>query len=411
MLKKTGNTYYMYDDDEPLNNNVRDISYEDIRKIYQENLKDAEECRRITNDTYDGKSYYGTLGNWRHEFYKEVLLRDIKTSGFIMTYPHGTIIRQAERNHYYRGENQRYNKSIPSLLRRLDGLSNHDKELYKFISEMRIGEFKNLLMQFDYVKMWEQRYGTVLYDCLAQHYGLDTYWLDITNDFNTALFFATCYYDYANKCWKPLTQEQTEINEDTKYGYIFHMPQWQCESHTLMASANEFSDKEFIINSILPIGFQPFERCHMQYGYGIYMQEPFPLQEDISFEKLRFRHSQKLSQKVFELMDCGRKIYPHEGITDFDDIIKNIQSTNIFSKKAFLHAVSVSNTISSESDFYAALKLCDTEKIDKNIQICEAPNFNISRQRKRCLDRKYKNFSIEKEYNIRLMTRMSYTPT
>lgn len=53
-------------------------------------------------------------------------------------------------------------------------------------------------------------------------------------------------------------------------------------------------------------------RCHMQNGYGIYMRMPMPLQQDIQFEKLRFRHHEELSQRVYEMMEGGERIYPHE---------------------------------------------------------------------------------------------------
>ena len=45
---------------------------------------------------------------------------------------------------------------------------------------------------FNHVKNWN--YCDVIYEVLAQHYGLETGWLDITNDFKIALFFAVCYW-------------------------------------------------------------------------------------------------------------------------------------------------------------------------------------------------------------------------
>ncbi len=81
---------------------------------------------------------------------------------------------------------------------------------------MRIYEFKSLIYCFEHVKNWN--YCDVLYEPLAQHYGIETCWLDITNDFNVALFFACCYWDEKEKRWLPLTQKQTEVDENHKYG-------------------------------------------------------------------------------------------------------------------------------------------------------------------------------------------------
>ena len=366
------------------------------------------ECKQITTDSYAGNNYYGTSGNDRLDFFKEVLYRDPKTSGFLMEYPHGIIIKQAERNHYYRGENQKYEKSISSLLRKLNNLPNNEKIIYEFIAHMRIGEFKNFLSEFDYVQNWGKCYGTVLYEALAQHYGLDTYWLDITNDFNTALFFATCRYDNIQNKWKPLTKEDTEKSEDTKFGYIFHIPAFQQRIGNILSCSACISENNSKINCVFPIGFQPFERCYMQHGYGIYMEKDNPLQKDITFEKLRFRHSERLSQDVFNLMEEGKKIYPHEEFNVFNDIIDIIKNTNTFSIKAFEYAKNKLNYFNTPEDLYEAI-LKIPHFIDKDVRVFTVPTYNLSRQRRRSFNRKFKGFSIEKAYNIKLMTRMSYT--
>ena len=46
----------------------------------------------------------------------------------------------------------------------------------------------------------------------------------------------------------------------------------------------------------------------MQNGYGMYMREPYPLQQNFEFEKLKFKQSVELSQKVFEMMDGDNKM-------------------------------------------------------------------------------------------------------
>lgn len=92
-------------------------------------------------------------------------------------------------------------------------------------------------------------------------------------------------------------------------------------------------------NLIYPIGYQPFMRCAMQYGYGIYMRTPQPLQKDYVFEKLRFKHSEKLSKNVFDMMEGGEKVYPHEGLKEADFIINRIRVGTVFSEEAFQYAL------------------------------------------------------------------------
>lgn len=395
-----------------LSNDPYIITYDDIRRMYDENLCDAAECESVTQSSYRGESFYsndgrpgtGKLQDNRMAFFKEVLYRDTKTSGFVMSYPHGVVIQQGERGSYYRGENQIYDKSGTTLSRKLDQYSfDREKLLYRLIADMRIEEFGFFIQKFDRTKCWTENGLTLLTEPLAQHYGLETDWLDITNDFNVALFFATCFWSNADRKWYPLTKEQTEKNEKTKFGVLFHAPYWRINEEQMFKIMQTGRDE----GAILPIGYQPFMRCHSQYGYGIHMQHSIPLQSNLAFEKLHFRHSEKLSKSVFNLMDGGKKIYPQEGLDEFTDVIEKISLATQFSEAAFIAALR-KNRITTFSDKYRA----ELEKFSigsKNIRICgdEHP-FYVSRQRIRYANRKDAGFSIQKEYGIQLCCRQTY---
>ena len=76
------------------------------------------------------------------EFEKEYLLRDPKTAGMLMYYPHGIVIEQAARRDFYRGENPLYQESIPTLLRSLKKFTTtKEKELYRLVADMRIAVY------------------------------------------------------------------------------------------------------------------------------------------------------------------------------------------------------------------------------------------------------------------------------
>jgi len=103
-----------------LSNEPMEVSYEDIMRIWRISDEEAELVRRVTESSYRGESYYpdgkpgiGKLANERHAFYKEVLYRDPKTSGFVMQYPHGVIINQARRSTIFEGKT----RSIRAALR------------------------------------------------------------------------------------------------------------------------------------------------------------------------------------------------------------------------------------------------------------------------------------------------------
>lgn len=386
-----------------LSNEPYEISQDDIRNILRQNELDKQECRRVTESSYKGESYYlndGRPGNekiadFRIAFFKEYLYRDMKTDGFVMQYPHGKIVSQGRRNSYYRGENRIYPQSIPSLLRKLQHMSAEEQRMYRFICKMRIEEFRIFLCRFDIIRFWMENYGTVLFEVLAQHYGLETEWLDITSDFEVALFFATCKWDANNRKWYPLTRADIEGDANREYGVIFHIPGWRADTVNLTA---EMADNT---NQILPVGYQPFMRCHSQHAYAIHMREASPLQDDISFEKLYFKQDERLSKEIFERMDFGRKIYPQEGLDGFADIINKIKNTTVFSKAAYTAVLDTGLYYTSDAEARNALR---------EIDIIEDSPIRLSRQRIRKLNRQYEGFSIEKAFGIKLLSRPIYIP-
>ena len=390
-----------------LSNEPYEITQNDITIMIMENAADEEECKHVTESTYRGESYYigdgrpgtGKIADPFLAICKEVLYRDAKTSGFVMDYPHGRIVKQAERNHYYRGENRIYEQSSASIFRNVSSLkTNEERSVDMLISNMRIAEFQLLLKRFELIQRWEKEFGTVLYEPLAQHYGLRTHWLDITNDFKVALFFACCRWDDDEKLWYPLTKKETEQNRETQYGVLFHIPKHQVDLRSIMRNGN----------TILPIGFQPFNRCNMQNGYGIEMETPFPLQEDIYFEKLHFRHDEELSRRIYEDMGEGRKIYPQDGLSEFADVIDKIKTSTIFSEEAFKIALRQSSNF-FDNEAMARKALVEVQILNAPVTISKTSvNFGASEQRVQELNCKTKEIDFQKDLGIQLTTRPVY---
>ena len=162
-------------------------------------------------------------------------------------------------------------------------------------------------------------------------------------------FFATCKYVPETDSYRPLTQADIDQNEDTRYGYIFHAPDWIIDylngggyskwgitrPYGLAADPN----RRFYLQSgdmdgvALQIGYQPLQRCAQQSAYIFPMRNEKPLQENWFFEKMRFKHSVELSKQVFEMMDGGKKVFPNEGISELQDYIDRIKHSTVFSMK------------------------------------------------------------------------------
>lgn len=373
-----------------------EISEKDILHLLNISEIEANECRMVTESSWRGETYYADDGRPGNEkikdphlaFHKELIYRDAKTDRFLFGHIHGTVIRQAERNHYFRGENAIYPSSLPSFFRSRPE-EHEERFIYDLTAELRIAEFDTLIHRLDRDKEWERRGLTVLTEVLAQHYGLKTRWLDITNDFPTALFFASCYFKDGK--WHYFKQE--DLQASNRYSVIYHIPWWRAEEK-LMAY---FSSPSINVYPILPIGYQPFLRCSNQYGYGIRMEEPVAL-TSIGFEKLCFKKSEKLSRWIYEYMDGGRKIYPADSLTPFESTLKKIASATSFSEKALRSVLSARN----QMDEYTQIK----EKLQNHgITIGATPLSQDVESLIRLQNKRDKNFSIPP-----YLTRLTYKP-
>jgi len=372
---------------------IRELNESDIYELLKQNEADSIFAENIKINRRSGKDPYAE-GDFRLNFYKEVM-SDMYIDGFVTTYPHGTVVRQAKRNFYYRGENQLYPTTSPSLCRSIKNIENEEERtVERFIADMKIAEFHSLLFIFQHTTDIWKKGVSILSEQLAQHYGLQTQWLDITNDFEVALFFACCKYNKHNNAWLPLSESDFNKNENTQYGIIFKK---NTELSDLFLGCDSTLE-----GKILPIGFQPFMRSHMQTGYAMLMNEQMDLQNDSSFEMYKFKHREKLCNLIYKKMDCGKKIYPHEGLDSVKEQIELIEQCREFSHEAFEYAYSKANH---------KIDIRDWEQLVMKYQyyIGKSP-INLSRQRIRSINRVYEKFDFEKTYNIKLVSRLCYVP-
>ena len=419
---------YLY----PMNDSVDNkhlITIDDIKRLRAINRHDALRGQRLSEMSNRGEYYWNRLGNFNAELEMEYMYKDPLTSGMLVEYPHGVVIRQAARTNYFRGEHRIYKSSVSSLLRKLEKDYSDDQEgqaLYRIVADMRIYEFQTILQQLQHVKECDQT--SVLYDVLAQHYGLETCWLDVTSDFDVALFFANCYYD-SDKCqWFPLTKDQTEKDADSQYGVIYHMPSWVMSNRWMIehekfsgcsndvVSVDEEGNNRYRLytypefrggvgNLIYPIGFQPFMRCSMQNSYAIYMRTPRPLQSDSGFQRLVFRHSEELANWIYEEMDGGNRIYPHEGLHKIQFLIDRIAKATDFSYDAFRYALYRSHEYSLSMENEVREKMESFSVDGKRITISDRSSWRLSSGKKKQIDADYSDFYYWDTYGIRLFDR------
>jgi hypothetical protein len=367
---------------------IEEINLNDIKEMIDKNNEDKEYNENLTKDLKKRIHSNSIPDKSLSESLARMVAEDRHTPGLIVSYPHGTVIQQEKRSNYYRGETALYSSSKPSIFRNTPK-NPVEKVVYYFISEMKIYEFSKIIDSFKVVRDWP---CDVLYRAIAQHYGIPTNWLDITNDFEVALFFACCKYDKEKDHYRPLNQYDFK-EEKNKYGVIFKADALLAD---LRSGASECK------SSITPIGFQPFMRCHRQYGYAYVMGENEDLYKSNDFHIMKFKHSIELSNEIYQHMEGGKRIFPNEGLEDIADEINQIKEAHTFSNEAFQNVL-------KSFDFGKQNVNIEKELNKRNIQIGKSP-IKISRQRVRKIDQKYKKSDSSKEFKLPIHARTSYVP-
>lgn len=383
-------------------NEYIDITKKQIFVLLQGNETDrikAKEVRKLRDKNCNPYS-----NSWnRHEFYKDVF-SDMYIDGFIMSYPHGTIIRQAQRSYYYRGENQLFDLSQSSLYRRINKIKNPNELLIEeLVAFMKIADFRELLLKLDHTQKFISRQYSfnktpakiqidLLHEQLAQHYGLETCWLDITSDFEIALFFACCKFDNQLHKWEPLNKEDFNKSYETQFGVIFQSP----TNHL-----NNLISVQSQPIKIFPVGFQPFMRCHMQNSYVALMDKSHCLQKENTFRKLRFKHDEGLCNYIYNLMNQGEKIYPHEGLNLMEKEIEKIRRRKTFSNETFEYVC--------EEPIFKSLNKNTMKQLllDFGYELTNAQN-HIPKEKIGEINELYINFDMEQTYKIKFRTRLTF---
>lgn len=249
--------------------------------------------------------------------------------GIQLTFPHiGTAMTQQRSKYFYRGENSFYGSSKPGMFRTVSQSS----PIQKLADLLILDEACFFLDQFDAVQKWSR--SCVNYPALAQHYGIKTPLMDITSDLKTALFFACCKYE--NHQWRPMEKKDFVHNQvgtgakDSRYGVLYRTP----TEITDMKWA--LTDYETGNNLIAPIGYQPFMRCSAQHGYMLCVRdESYDLLKDPLFDKFRIEHDEDFCRWIFEEMDRGFKVYPHDDIPKIERYMEAIRNTHVISRRTF----------------------------------------------------------------------------
>lgn len=266
--------------------------------------------------------------------YRDDLYADIFTKGTQILYPHGQVMQYGNLQvfpTFYRGEITDYRTPCKSTLgRKIKGLASKSADAEIILSHLRVHALQEVITKLDQVKHW--KFGDVFSYMIAQHYGVETPFLDITDDIDVAMFFASCIHKGKNK-YRPF-----KASDFSQYGeYAVLYVRYAMDPLT-------FGDQDMISEDVLPIGYQPFMRCARQRGYfvatyGKNSIADFDLEKDLNFIKYRFKRSIKFSKEIFEHFNGGDDLFPYESTIEVTDVIDNIKAARIFSSDIFEKAL------------------------------------------------------------------------
>ena len=214
---------------------------------------------------------------------------------------------------YYRGQSIFYEQCQPSLFRR-NAEGKMPSEVDIAYNRIKICEFE-LLLATHPVFCELSHNISVNPVALAQHYGLTTEYLDITNSKWVAAFFASTRYDYDTDTYHPVDRDYGD-----GYGVMYISKPYE----------NGDAKDEFFAKNVV-IVYQYFERPTKQSSFGYKMLSGENFNESPYFERVFFRHDLAASQIVFDMSYKQKRFIPKDSLSR---LARQIAESNEVTRRA-----------------------------------------------------------------------------
>ncbi|MDO8311072.1 MAG: FRG domain-containing protein [Sideroxyarcus sp.] len=201
------------------------------------------------------------------------------------------LIRNALSVALYRGQNQHFDPCWPSICRGFQRNTSRIVDLAP-IDQARLlkGLALNRWFADEVAKHPMMRWAkseSIFVDAiaLAQHYGIPTAYIDVSESFEIAAFFATCCFVQATGSWEPMT---------TGEGAMYHL-------HFNAIDAR-----------ISPICYQPFPRPLQQWAWTVELRLGENFLQIPRLHEFHFEHDAKVGEEMLRRFDGGSKLLPHD---------------------------------------------------------------------------------------------------
>ncbi len=199
------------------------------------------------------------------------------------------LMRSALSTTLYRGQYQHFNPCWPSICRdfklntsRVADL--HPTDQAHLLKRLALNRwFSDELAKHPMMKWAKSENIFVDPIALAQHYGVPTSYIDVSESFEIAVFFATCHFVKATSSWEPVA-----IGEGAIYSLQF----------------NAIDEK------IAPICYQPFLRPVQQWAWTVELRLGQNFLHTPNLKRLKFDHDIKVGEEMLRRFDGGTKLLP-----------------------------------------------------------------------------------------------------
>lgn len=373
--------------------NYKDITIDEIRQMLDENERDRQFGVAVTTQLNNPELHPINQGFTTKNVFREMMM-DQYNDGWLLQYPEpvGVVIQQPRRTYFYRGESELYPTTMSSLGRALNDIKTEDrKQVEVLVADVKCYQFVQLIHPMENVRAFEELGVNVQYQAIAQHYGFKTFLVDITSDFEVALFFACC--KFRNGRWYPLTESDTESWEEKKYGLIFRR------------AVFPYSMLDNDDHPIFPIGYQPFIRCSNQTGFTLPLGEGEDLKtmQLPGLQILRFRHNPELSQWIYDKMEGGNKIYSKA------DVLATIEDKlDAFVKSKVIDETALNDVLQQIKDYNSHTLEEWKRMITDSGYTIGTNQLALTQEEESKINQQLKEFDIQQFYGVKIHYRVMY---
>lgn len=206
-------------------------------------------------------------------------------------------------NFLYRGQNKRFLPMRPSIARGLRSETDYvcemplDDQALVVLRKSQSLWFASELDHHPITRHAQEQKVKLDRIALAQHYGVPTQHLDLTDNFDVAAFFATCQYDRSG--WRPMERGT---------GIVYRLA---------------LGDLKSPFDHVRPLGPQPLPRPSEQKAWIAETSLHRAFDGGSTFLSLEFEHDRAVAEYFLEMFNGGETLFPPDPLARVADEICN----------------------------------------------------------------------------------------